>query len=110
MSLLKSMAGLCVLQYALGIVILIESVMFVFPDAAHSLTRMHIPAFVQLAVGIGEMLGSVLLLIPKTSTRGAWVLLAVFIAAILVHLSHGTYNIGNLVVYAAAAFAIAVGK
>jgi len=30
--------------------------------------------------------------------------------AILVHLLHGLYNVGNLVIYAAAAFAVAVGK
>jgi hypothetical protein len=30
--------------------------------------------------------------------------------AILLHLLHGMYGIGSLVIYAAAAFAIAVGK
>jgi len=30
--------------------------------------------------------------------------------AILLHLLHGAYNVGNVVIYAAAAFAIAVGK
>jgi hypothetical protein len=30
--------------------------------------------------------------------------------AILLHLLHGLYGIGNLVIYAAAAFAIAVSK
>jgi len=34
----------------------------------------------------------------------------VFVMAIIIHLLHGAYNIGNLVIYAAAAFAIAVGK
>ncbi len=110
MSLSKSKAGLCVLQWALGVVILIEAVIFMLPGAARSVASMHVPSLVQLVLGIGEILGSVLLLIPKTTTRGAWLLLAVFVAAILVHLSHGTYNIGNLVVYAAATFAIAVGK
>jgi hypothetical protein len=35
---------------------------------------------------------------------------AVFIMAILIHLLHGQYNVGNVVIYAAAAFAIAAGK
>ena len=52
--------------------------------------------------------GCVLLLIPQTAIRGAWVLVAVFIMAILIHLLHGMYGIGNLVIYAAAAFAIAM--
>src|ERR1039458_9411332 len=50
------------------------------------------------------------LLIPQTAIRGAWLLVAVFVMAILLHLLHGMYGIGNLVIYAAAAFAIAVGK
>ena len=48
--------------------------------------------------------------VPGTVVRGAWLLLAVFVMAILLHLLHGLYGIGNLVIYAAAAFAIAVGK
>jgi hypothetical protein len=54
--------------------------------------------------------GSILLLIPRTTVRGAWLLVAVFIIAILIHLLHGAYGIGNLVIYAAAAFAVAWGK
>ncbi len=68
------------------------------------------PAFVRMVLGVGEILGSILLLIPATVVRGAWLLLAVFVMAILLHLLHGLYGIGNLVVYAAAAFAIAVGN
>jgi uncharacterized membrane protein YphA (DoxX/SURF4 family) len=68
------------------------------------------PGFIRLILGFGEILGCILLLIPKTTTRGAWLLLAVFVFAILIHLLHGGYNVGNLVIYAAAAFAIAVGK
>jgi hypothetical protein len=63
-----------------------------------------------MILGFGEILGSILLLIPQTAIRGAWLLMAVFIMAILLHLLHGMYGIGNLVIYTAAAFAIAVGK
>jgi hypothetical protein len=91
-------------------VILIEAVMFVMPGAAHEFARTHMPGFVRLVLGFGEIAGSVLLLIPATVVRGAWLLLAVFVMAILLHLLHGSYGIGNVVVYAAAAFAIAVGK
>ena len=101
--------GLNVLRWALGIVILIEAVMFVMPSAAHEFARMHMPGFVRLVLGFGEILGCALLLIPRTVVRGAWLLLAVFVMAILLHLLHGLYGIGNLVIYAAAAFAIAVG-
>jgi hypothetical protein len=102
--------GLTVLQWSLGIVILIEAVLFVLPSAAHDFARTHMPGFIRLILGFGEIVGCILLLIPQTVIRGAWFLLAVFVMAILIHLLHGMYGIGNLVIYAAAAFAIAVGK
>ena len=110
MSALQNKIGLCVLQWSLGIVILIEAVMFVLPSAAHEFSRTHMPGIVRMILGWGEIAGAVLLLIPKTTVRGAWLLLAVFVIGILQHLLHGLYGIGNLVIYAAAAFAIAVGK
>lgn len=110
MSRLPAKCGLTALQWSLGIVILIEAVMFVLPGAAHEFARTHLPGMVRMIVGFGEIAGSVLLLIPQTVVRGAWLLLAVFVMAILIHLLHGLYGVGNLVIYAAAAFAIAVGK
>ena len=110
MGFVKSKIGLTVLQWALGVVILIEAVLFVMPSGAHDFARTHMPEFVRMVVGFGEILGSILLLIPQTAIRGAWLLLAVFIMAILLHLLHGMYGIGNLVIYAAAAFALAWGK
>jgi hypothetical protein len=107
---MKAKCGLTVLQWTLGVVVLIEAILFVLPGAAHDFARTHMPGFVRMVLGFGEILGCILLLIPKTTVRGAWLLLAVFIMAILIHLLHGAYNVGNLAVYAAAAFAIAVGK
>ena len=43
-------------------------------------------------------------------SRRAWVLVAVFTSAIVLHLLHGMYGVGNLVIYTAAAFAVATGK
>jgi len=102
--------ALTVLQWTLGVVILIEAVLFVLPSAAHEFARTHMPGFVRLVLGWGEIAGCILLLIPKTALRGAWILVAVFIMAILIHLLHGAYNVGNLVIYTAAAFAVASGK
>jgi uncharacterized membrane protein YphA (DoxX/SURF4 family) len=107
---MKAKLGLTVLQWSLGIVILIEAVLFVMPASAHDFARTHMPGFIRMLLGWGEIVGCILLLIPKTTIRGAWLLLAVFVFAILIHLLHGGYNVGNLVIYAAAAFAIAVGK
>ncbi|HUA16627.1 MAG TPA: hypothetical protein VMG31_15135 [Verrucomicrobiae bacterium] len=110
MSAQPSKCSLTVLQWALGVVILIEAILFVMPSAAHDFARTHMPGFVRLVIGFGEIAASILLLIPKTAVRGAWLLLAVFVMAILIHLLHGAYNMGNLVIYAAAAFAVAAGK
>jgi hypothetical protein len=110
MSASQTKLGLTILQWASGIVILIEAVLFVMPSAAHDFATTHMPGFVRMVLGVGEVAGCILLLIPRTAVRGAWLLLAVFVLAILMHLMHGLYGIGNLVIYAAAAFALAVGK
>jgi len=109
-SILSAKCGLTVLQWSLGIVILIEAIMFVLPGAAHDFGRTHMPGIIRFILGFGEIIGCILLLIPKTTVRGAWFLFAVFILAILTHLLHGAYNVGNVVIYAAAALAIALGK
>jgi hypothetical protein len=98
------------LQWTLGLVILIEAVLFVMPANAHAFAKTHMPNAIRLILGWGEILGAVLLLIPKTAARGAWTLVGIFILAILVHLLHGMFEVGNLVIYTAAAWAIAIGK
>lgn len=110
MSSSKAKLGLTVLQWTLGVVILVESVLFVLPSAAHDFARTHMPSFIRFVLGGGEIAGCILLLIPRTAIREAWLLLAVFVLAILMHLLHGTYGVSSLVIYAAAAFAIAIGK
>jgi hypothetical protein len=107
---MKTKCALTILQWTLGIVILIEAIMFVLPSAAHDFARTHMPAFIRMILGWGEIAGSILMLIPKTAARGAWLLLAVVVMAILLHLLHGMYNVGNLAIYAAAAFAVAAGN
>jgi len=98
------------LQWTLGLVILIEAILFVMPGARHEFAKTHMPDAVRTVLGAGEIMGSVLLLIPRTVVRGAWLLLAVFGFAIVIHVLHGMYNVGNLLIYAAAAWAIAAGK
>jgi uncharacterized membrane protein YphA (DoxX/SURF4 family) len=110
MSTSQTKLALTVLQWVLGIVILAEAVQFVLPGAAHDFARTHMPGFIRMVLGWGEIIGCVLLLIPPTAIRGAWVLVIVFTAAIVIHLLHGMYGVGNLVIYTAAAFAVATGK
>jgi hypothetical protein len=98
------------LQWTLGLVILIEAAFFVMPSAAHNFAKTHMPDAVRLVLGLGEIAGCILMLIPRTAIRGAWLLVAVFVLAIVIHLLHGRYEVGNLAIYTAAAWAVAVGR
>jgi hypothetical protein len=92
-------------------VILIEACLFLFgPASRHQFASSHMPTAIRLILGWGEILGSVLLFIPKTSVRGAWLLLAIFLFAVAIHLLHGMTNVGSLVIYSAAAWAVASGR
>lgn len=97
------------LQWTFGPVILIEAVLFVMPSARCDFARTHIPDIVRQVLGWGEIIGAILLLIPKTAVRGAWILVGVLVLAIAVHLLHGTFNVGHLVIYTAVAWAVAIG-
>jgi len=98
------------LQWTLGLVILIEAVLFVMPSASHDFANTHMPDILRLVLGWSEIMGAVLLLIPRTAVRGGWFLAGIFVLAIVVHMLHGMFNVGNLVIYTGAAWAVASGK
>ena len=98
------------LQWTLGLVILTEAVLFVMPGARHDFARTNMPDFVRQVLGWGEIVGAVLLLIPRTASRGGWLLAGIFVLAIIVHLLHGMYNVGNVAIYLAAACTVVAGK
>ena len=68
------------------------------------------PDVLRLVLGWGEIIGCILLLIPRTAVLGAWILVSIFVLAIVIHFLHGMYNVGNLVIYIAAAWAVVVEK
>jgi hypothetical protein len=98
------------LQWTLGLVILLEAILFLLPGAARGFAATRMPNVIRLILGFGEIAGCILMLIPRTAIRGAWLLVAVFALGIVIHLLHGLYEVGNLAIYTAAAWAIAVGK
>ena len=103
--------ALRVLQWSLGIVILIEAALFLFgPGVHHAFATTRIPNVFRLILGWAEIAGALLLLIPRTASRGARLLLIVFVLAIAVHLLHGLYNVGALIVYSAAAWVLVQGN
>ena len=103
-------AALTGLGWTLGVVILIEAILFLMPGARHDFSHTHMPDVLRLVLGWGEIIGSLLLLIPRTAARGARILAGTFVLAIIVHLLHGMPDVGNLGIYTAAAWAVAIGK
>jgi uncharacterized membrane protein YphA (DoxX/SURF4 family) len=93
------------LRWTLGIVVLLASIEFVFlASAAHFLAKTGLPSWVQPFLGGAEIVAAILFLVPYTARAGSYLLLAVFAFAAVVHFLHGQYDVGNLVVYAAAVF------
>jgi hypothetical protein len=101
--------ALTVLKWTLGLVILMEAILFVLPGAAHAFAQTHMTNGIRLGLGFGEIAGCVLMLYPRTAVSGARFLMIVFALAIVIHLLHGMYEIGNLAIYTAAAWAVAAG-
>ena len=99
------------LQWSLGIVVLIEAVIFLYgPGSRHAFASNYMRNVIRLILGWGEIGGALLLLIPRTVVHGGWLLLFIFGFAVVIHLLHGTPNVGNLVIYSAAAWAVASGQ
>ena len=100
-------AALRILQWVLGLVILEESLRFAFsPEAAHAFAKTGLPNFIRLSLAWAEIAASILFLIPRTTVVGGRLLIVVLGAAIVVHILHGWFDVGVLVVYAAAAWAV----
>jgi hypothetical protein len=55
------------------------------------------------AIALAELVGALLLLVPRTVAIGAATLLVVFAVAVAVHLLHGEWSVGPLVIDAAVA-------
>jgi len=107
----RSPTGLLILQWTLGLVVLAESAAFALsPASAHAFTKTGLPNFVRLALAWTEMAAAILFLIPRATIAGGWFLIAVLVAAIVIHLLHGWLDVGALVVYAAATGVVMAGK
>jgi len=102
----KMKTALVALRWTLGLVILVEAILFVMPAARPDFARTHMPDVIRQFLGWGEIVGAVLMLIPRTAARGGWVLMFIFVLAIVLHLLHGIFNVGNLLIYTAAAWVV----
>ena len=95
------------LRWVLGIVILAESARFGFThSAAQAFAKTGLPEILRLGVAGAEMLAAVVFLIPPLVIVGGWLLIAILAFAIVIHLLHGWFDVGALLVYAAATWAV----
>jgi uncharacterized membrane protein YphA (DoxX/SURF4 family) len=102
----KPMAMLA-LKWTLGLVILAQATRFAFsPAAAQTFAKTGMPDVAHLALAWGEMAAAVLFLIPRATVAGGWFLITILGFAIVVHLLHGWFDVGALVVDAAATWAV----
>lgn len=95
--------AIAALTWTLGVVVLAESIRFALShSAAYHLTTLGLPAVLGPLLGGVEALAALLFLIPSTRRAGGAGLLVIFAIAGAIHLLHGEYDVGGLVVYAAA--------
>lgn len=103
--------GLKGLNWSVGVVLIIESARFAFgAGAAKIITHLGLPPWVRPAIGVSEIVAAVLFLIPASVAIGGWALLVIFILAGSIHLLHGQYDIGWLVIYFMAVLVVITSK
>jgi hypothetical protein len=103
--------ALRILQWVLGLVILAESARFACsPGAAHSFAKTGLPDFIRLGLAWAQIAAAILFLVPRARAVGGWFLIVVLVLAIVIHLVHGWFDVGALVAYAAATWAVMAGK
>jgi uncharacterized membrane protein YphA (DoxX/SURF4 family) len=104
-------SSLILLRWVVGLVLLWQSWRFASSAAsAHELAHMGLPHWTPLILGGAEILAAILFLLPKVGRIGGYLLLAIFLLAILIHVLHGQFEVGPLLVYAAAVFACLAGN
>ena len=100
-------SAIAVLRWVLGLVIFAESAQFLFSaSAAHAFAKSGMPNIIRLALGWSEMAAAFLLLIPRLEKIGGRSLVFILGLAIVVHLLHGWFDVGGLMVYVAATWAV----
>jgi uncharacterized membrane protein YphA (DoxX/SURF4 family) len=93
------------LRWTLGLVLFLESALFVFsPSAAQHFAETGFPPWIRPVLGGGEIIAALLFLLPATSVAAGYLLLVILAIAVVVHLLHGEFNVGVLLVYAMATF------
>ena len=107
----RARMGLLALQWVLGLVILVQAAVFAFsPASARAFAKTGLPNIVRLALAWTEMAAAILFLIPRTIIVGGWSLIVALAGAAVLHLLHGWLDVGALLIYGVAAWAVIAGQ
>ena len=107
----RAQSALRVLQWVIALVIVAEGAVFAFSsDAAHVFAKTGLPGFVRLALAWTEIGAAILFLVPRAIVAGGWLLIGVLVFAIVLHILHGWWNVGALMVYAVGTWAVMAGR
>lgn len=91
------------LQWIVGLVLIVESLRFAFESsAARHFARTGMPLWMRPTLACTEIGAAILFLVPFTTLLGGYLLLMIFFLAALLHILHGEFDIGVLLVYAMA--------
>lgn len=103
----RARSAITLLRWVLGLVILQEAARFAFSSsAAAAFAKTGLPNAVHLGLAWSEMIAALIFLLPGLVRVGGWFLIVVLSFAIVVHLLHGWFDVGDLVIYAAATWAV----
>jgi len=99
--------AICILYWSVGLVVLIESCLFVFSASrGHAFAKSGMPQLIRPILGGSEIIAALLFLVPPARTVGGYALLVIFAVAGLIHILHRQLDVGGLVVYAAAVYTV----
>ena len=99
--------AICILYWSVGLVVLIESCLFVFSASrGHAFAKSGMPQLIRPILGGSEIIAALIFLIPPARTVGGYALLVIFAVAGLIHILHGQLDVGGLIVYAAAVYTV----
>lgn len=110
MTSVQHVPSMALLRWSTALVVLWESYRFgTSTVSVHHLQRMGLPGWIAPVLGGLEIGAAVVFLVPKLRRIGGYALLAVFAIAAVLHILHGQFDIGPLVVYSAAVLVSVAG-
>jgi uncharacterized membrane protein YphA (DoxX/SURF4 family) len=103
----KEQFAIMALRLVLGLVVLVQSFIFLYSGQSGRFLASHgLPDAIRVILGWSEVVAAILFLLPPTVVAGAWFLLLVFCAATALHIAHGQFEVGGLLVYSVAVLVV----